>query len=135
MARFKAFKAALSGGSSVVKQYAALAALTGPQDEARRMVETLTARRRIILDALDEMGVPYGVPQGGQFLFADISFTGWRDVDLAFKILRDVHVSTIPGSIFGADSEDYIRIAFLTPEAELREGLGRMKRVFDEVTA
>ena len=135
MARLKSLKAALSGGSSVVKQYAALAALTGPQDEARLMVDTLTARRKIILEALDEMGVPYGVPQGGQFLFADISFTGWKDVDLAFKILRDAHVSTIPGSIFGADTEDYIRIAFLTPEDELREGLGRMKRVFDEVAA
>ena len=133
MARFKALKAALSGGSSLVKQYAALEALSGPQDFSHAMTDTLTRRRQVVLDALDAMGIPYGVPQGGQFLFADISGTGWGDVDLAFKLLREAHVSTIPGSIFGAQNDHYLRIAFLTPEEELREGMARMKRVFERL--
>jgi len=33
-------------------------------------------RRRIALEALDSMGIPYGVPQDGQFVFANISHTG-----------------------------------------------------------
>lgn len=133
MLRFKELKRALTGGLSVVKQYAALAALTGPQDWPRMMADVLSRRRKIILDALDEMGIPYGVPQGGQFLFMDISVTGWRDVDLARKILRDQHVLTIPGSCFGSPNENYIRLAFLTSEENLREGMRRIKLVMDEV--
>lgn len=133
MLRFKELKRAMTGGLSVVKQYAALSALTGPQDTSRMMADVLTARRKIVLDALDEMGIPYGVPQGGQFLFADVSVTGMRDVELAYKFLRDQQVLTIPGSCFGSPNEDYIRIAFLTTEENLREGMRRIKCVIDEV--
>ena len=97
------------------------------------MTDVLTQRRKIVLDALDEMGIPYGVPQGGQFLFADVSVTGMRDVELAYKFLRDQQVLTIPGSCFGSPNENYIRIAFLTTEANLREGMRRIKCVIDEV--
>ena len=133
MARFKALKAALSGGSSLVKQYAALEALSGPQDFSHAMTDTLTRRRQVVLDALDAMGIPYGVPQGGQFLFADISGTGWRDVDFAFKLLREAKVLVIPGSCFGSPNENYIRIAFLTSVDRLDEGMRRIKHVVDEV--
>lgn len=133
MMRFKELKRAMTGGLSVVKQYAAFSALTGPQDTSRMMAEVLTQRRKIVLDALDEMGIPYGVPQGGQFLFADVSVTGMGDVELAYKFLRDEQVLTIPGSCFGSPNEDYLRIAFLTTEENLREGMRRIKRVVDEV--
>jgi aminotransferase len=133
MARFKSLKEALSGGSSVVKQYAALAALTGPQDATAHMHKVLTRRRRMMLDKLDAMGIPYGIPHGGQFLFMDISITGMSDVDLSFKLLRDQKVLTIPGSCFGSPNEDYIRLAFLTDYERLEEGMDRIKVVIDEV--
>ena len=133
MMRFKELKRAMTGGLSVVKQYAALAALSGPQDTSRMMADVLTQRRKIVLDALDEMGIPYGIPQGGQFLFADVSVTGMSDVELAYRFLRDQQVLTIPGSCFGSPNENYIRIAFLTTEANLREGMRRIKCVIDEV--
>jgi len=133
MARFKDLKRALSGGSSIAKQYAALAALTGPQDDSHMMTEVLTRRRQLVLDALDEMGLPYGIPQGGQFLFVDVSGTGIKDVDLSFKLLHDGHLLTIPGSCFGSPNENYIRIAFLTSEENLREGMRRFKAVLDQV--
>ena len=133
MARFKALKEALSGGSSVVKQYAALSALTGPQDATAMMHKELTRRRRMMLDKLDEMGIPYGVPHGGQFLFMDISVTGMSDVDLSFKLLRDQQVLSIPGSCFGSPNENYIRLAFLTDYERLEEGMRRIKIVIDEV--
>jgi aminotransferase len=131
--RFKQLKAALTGGSSIVKQYAAVAALNGPQDASHMMTETLIRRRKLVLDALDDMGIPYGVPQGGQFLFADVSVTGMKDLDLAHKLLRDQQILTIPGSCFGSPNENYIRIAFLTSQENLEEGMRRMKIVIDEV--
>jgi aminotransferase len=133
MAQVKQLKAAVTGATSVIAQHAALAALTGPQDAVSEMREAYIRRRRIVLDALDAMGISYGVPQGGQFIFADIGFTGMSCVDLAQKILADQHVLVYPGSAFTKDRDNYLRITFLQPEEKLREGLGRMKLAMDKI--
>lgn len=135
MAQVRQLKAAVTGATSVIAQYAALAALTGPQDEVERMRETYARRRRVVLDALDSMGIAYGVPQGGQFLFADIGFTGMDSVELAQRILREQHVLVYPGSAFAPGWDHYLRITFLQPEEKLREGLSRMKVTMDKFRA
>ncbi len=128
MAQVKALKAAISGPNSIVAQYAGLAALTGPQEPVEQMFAEYAKRRRMVLDALDAMDIPYGVPQGGQFVFADISFTGMNSLDLAQKILEEEHVLAYPGSAFGPGWENCLRVTFLQPEDKLREGLERMQR-------
>ncbi len=127
MARVRELKAAMTGGTSVISQYAGLAALTGPQDAVQMMADTYTRRRKIVMDALDDMGIKYGMPQGGQFVFADISFTGMDSAELAQKILTDQHVLVYPGSAFDKERGQYIRMTFLQPEDKLREGLERMR--------
>jgi aminotransferase len=135
MARVKALKAAISGGTSIIAQYGGLAALTGPQEPLHMMAEAYTRRRRIVLDALDAMGIHYGVPQGGQFVFADISFTGMDSAEFAQKVLSEQHVLVYPGSAFDKGREQYIRITFLQPEDKLREGLEKMKTVMRSIVA
>ena len=127
MARVRELKAAISGGASVISQYAGIAALTGPQDPVEMMAEAYRRRRRLVLNALDEMGMSYGNPQGGQFVFADISFTGLDSGELAQRILTEQHVLAYPGSAFSKDRKHYLRMTFLQPEDKLREGLERMK--------
>jgi aminotransferase len=135
MAQVKQIKAGMTGGSSVIAQYAAVAALTGPQDALIHMRESYIRRRQVVLDALDEMGIAYGVPQGGQFVFADISSTGMRCVDLAQKILTEQHVLIYPGSAFARGNYNYLRITFLQPEEKLREGFERVKVTMKEIMA
>ncbi len=135
MARVKELKAATTAGTSVIAQYAGLAALTGPQDAVQMMAEAYKRRRRLVLDALDEMGIRYGVPQGGQFVFADISFTGMGSAEFAHKVLKEQHVLVYPGSAFDADRAQYIRMTFLQPEDKLREGLERMKIAMRSITS
>ena len=123
-------KAATTGATSIIAQRAALAALTGPQDALNEMREAYARRRRLVLDALNSMGISYGVPQGGQFVFADISITGMKSVELAQRILTEQHVLAYPGGPFAGDWElgdNYLRITFLQPEEKLREGLERLK--------
>jgi aminotransferase len=127
MARVRELKAAVTGGTSIISQYAGAAALTGPQDDVLMMAEAYKRRRRVVLDALDEMGIGYGVPQGGQFVFADISFTGLGSAELAQRILSDQHVLVYPGAAFSKDRAEFIRMTFLQPEDKLREGMERMK--------
>ena len=135
MARVKALKAAISGGTSIISQHAGIAALTGPQDAVEMMAEAYRRRRRLVLDALDAMGMKYGLPQGGQFVFADIGFTGMDSGEVAQRILSEQHVLAYPGSAFSKDREDYLRMTFLQPEDQLIEGLERMKVAMSNMTA
>ena len=135
MARVRELKAAISGGTSIIAQYAGIAALTGPQEPVEMMAAAYRRRRRMMLDALDEMGMTYGLPQGGQFVFADISFTGLDSGELAQRILTEQHVLAYPGSAFSQDRKDFLRMTFLQPEEVLREGLERMKITINGIMA
>ena len=127
MARVAELKAAISGGTSIIAQHAGIAALTGPQDCVQMMADAYARRRRLVLDALDEMGMQYGVPQGGQFVFANIAFTGMDSAEVAQRILTEQHVLAYPGTAFSKERKDYLRMTFLQPEDVLVEGLRRMK--------
>jgi aminotransferase len=133
MAYVKQLKAAISGSNAIATQYAALTALTGQQDVVEEMRQIYASRRRLVMDALDAMDIPYGMPQGGQFLFADISFTGMSSLDLAQRILEEQHVLAYPGTAFGAAWEHCLRITFLAPEEKLREGLEKMKETMYKI--
>ena len=135
MARVKELKAAISGGASVISQHAGIAALTGPQDAVEMMAEAYRRRRRLVLDALDAMGMKYGLPQGGQFVFADIGFTGMDSGEVAQRILTEQHVLAYPGSAFSKDRKDYLRMTFLQPEDQLIKGLERMKVAMQNIMA
>jgi aminotransferase len=129
MARVREIKAAVTGGTSVVSQYAALAALTGPQDSVDEMRDTLARRRQIVTRAFDELGFVYGKPQGGQFIFADASVVGIGALELALRALDEEQVLIAPGLLFGEQWANYVRVTFLQPEDVLAEAMSRLKRV------
>ena len=135
MARVTELKAATTGGTSVISQYAGIAALTGPQEPVEMMAAAYQRRRRLVLNALDEMGMKYGLPQGGQFVFADIAFTGMDSAEVAQRMLTEQHVLAYPGSAFSKDRKDYLRMTFLQPEDKLTEGLERMKVAMQGIMA
>jgi aminotransferase len=135
MAQLKELKAAINAAPPIVAQHAALAALTGPDGDVERMRRTYLRRRAVVLEALDAMGLQYGMPHGGQFVFVDIANTGVGCVELVQRILDEQHVLVYPGSSFAAGLDNYLRMTFLQPEDKLREGLARMKIVMDKVFA
>lgn len=133
MATVRALKAAVSGPASIVAQHAALAALTGPQEPMERMRAAYVERRGIVLDAVRAMGLRYGEPQGGQFVFVDVSDTGMDSIELAERVLHEAHVLAYPGGAFSPDMTDFVRITFLQSEEKLRDGMARFKRVVDAI--
>ena len=58
-------KSVLSGPCLLYSQYAALAALTGSQ-ESRKTI--LTGRRRVMMEGLNSLDIPYGHPGAGFFI-------------------------------------------------------------------
>ena len=108
-------------------QYAAIAALTGPQDAVAEMRAAFDKRRKVVVELLNEMpGVRCVVPKGAFYAFPNISGTRWQSKKLAADLLEQTGVATIGGPDFGTLGEGYIRISYANSEENIRRALGRM---------
>ena len=125
----KARKLAVNAWSCVntPAQYAALEALTGPQDAVAQMVAAFDRRRSVVVELLNAMpGVSCIVPKGAFYAFPNISATGWKAKPLAAALLDETGVATIGGPDFGTLGEGFIRISYANSEENIRRALGRM---------
>jgi aminotransferase len=133
MEQVRNIKAAITGGTPHVAQLGALAALSGPDVCIAEAQQTYARRRQIILQGLEQLGLGYGVPQGGQFVFVDISSTNMSSIDFVRWVLEACHVLVYPGGAFGPAFDDFIRITFLQPEDLLAEAFERMGKLIGEL--
>ncbi len=126
----KARKLAVNAWSCVnaPSQYAALEALTGPQDAVAAMMTEFDARRHLVVDLLNDLpGVSCIVPKGAFYAFPNIKETGWQAKKLASALLEGPGVATIGGPDFGTLGEGYIRLSYANSQDNIREALARMK--------
>lgn len=109
-------------------QFAALEALTGPQDAVAKMVAEFDARRKLVVDGLNKLpGVSCIVPKGAFYAFPNIKETGWKAKPLASALLEDAGVATIGGPDFGVHGEGYIRLSYANSSENILNALDRMK--------
>ena len=120
-------------GVTAVSQRAALAAITGPQDCVREMLDAYTRRRAIVHQGLNKIvGFSCLKPEATFYAFPNIKQVGMSSWDFAKYLVREHRVALIPGSIFGDGGEGYLRLSFAASEADLREGLTRIKAGVEE---
>ncbi|ADZ69238.1 pyridoxal phosphate-dependent aminotransferase [Polymorphum gilvum] len=113
-------------------QYAGLAALTGPQDAARAMVEEFDRRRKVVVDGLNALpGVSCRTPLGAFYAFPNITATGWKAKSLASALLEQAGVATIGGPDFGILGEGYIRLSYANSTENIQKALARMGEFLD----
>jgi aspartate aminotransferase len=115
-------------------QYAALAALTGPEEPAEAMRAAFELRRRYVVAALNAIpGVSCRAPEGAFYAFFDVrahlgrSLDGQRvasDTELAELLLERAHCAFVPGSAFCAPG--YLRMSYAASQAQLEIGLKRL---------
>lgn len=111
---------------SNIAQYAALEALTGPQDSVKQMVKAFDERRKFIHKRLNEIpGISCVEPEGAFYAFADISETGMSSMEFASKLLDEALVAVVPGIAFGSDK--HIRLSYATSIHEIERGLDRIE--------
>jgi aminotransferase len=116
-------------------QYAALAALTGPQDHLEEMMAAYTRRRDMMAAAFDALGVTYSRPRGAFYFWANVSGAGVPSFELCRRGVTDHGILFFPGSMYGPEGEGYIRISFLAPEHDLEEALRRFSSLYRECLA
>jgi aspartate/methionine/tyrosine aminotransferase len=107
-------------------QYAALAALTGPQDVVAEMVSAYRERRDEVCRRLAAAGVPALPPSGAFYVWADVRASGLSSREFAFTLLRERNVAVAPGTAFGPGGEGFVRISLATEPAALYEGIERL---------
>ncbi len=107
-------------------QYAAIAALEGPQDDARAMLAAYRERRDEVCARLERGGVPFVRPSGTFLMWIDARASGMPSQDFALQLLREQRVAVVPGSAFGPHGEGYIRISVATEPSALYEGADRI---------
>lgn len=108
-------------------QQACLAALNGPQDCVREMVEGYRERRDLLLRGLREIkGVSCIVPEGSFYAFPNIKKLSTSSKEAAMTFLDKAHVVVVPGTAFGESGEGYIRISFCGSRESINKGLDRL---------
>ena len=125
----------VTSGTCSITQKAAVAALTGPLDDTRKMAEAYRRRRDLVIAGLREIpGLKIAVPQGAFYAFPDMSHyfgksDGTHNIqnadDLAMYLLNVGHVATVSGSAFGAPN--CIRLSTAASDENLTEALRRIK--------
>ena len=131
----KARKLAVNAWSCVntPAQFAAIEALTGPQDAATQMVAEFDARRKLVVELLNDLpGVSCITPKGAFYAFPNISATGRKAKALASALLEGPGVATIGGPDFGILGEGYIRLSYANSQDNIRAALARMKSYLEE---
>jgi aspartate aminotransferase len=108
-------------------QYAALEALTGPQDAVAQAAVHYAENLRAAAEVLDAAGFDYLAPSGAFYLWIDMSHVTGGDVASWCERFLDEHgVAVAPGSAFGASGEGWIRVCVASDRGELVEGLRRL---------
>jgi aspartate/methionine/tyrosine aminotransferase len=110
-------------GVSTPTQWAALEALATPQSviDARR--EEYRERRDLLVNGLREAGLECETPEGAFYAFPDVCKLNKDSRKVSSMLLEKAHVATIPGVVFGAQGEGYVRFGYAMPKDAIAAGL------------
>jgi aminotransferase len=123
----------LSINAATPSQWAALAAIEGPQDESTRMFEEYRARRAYMMGALDELGLTYGHPGGAFYLYVNVEKSGLPAPVFCELLLREAQVLLFPGTLFGDADDRYVRMSLLQPIERMKEAMRRITAAKDRL--
>jgi aspartate aminotransferase len=128
----------VTSNPSSIGQWAAVEALSGPQDEVAKMAGEFDRRRRLIVAGLNALpGISCVMPRGAFYAFANVAGLfgrTWRrpegastlkgSVDVTEFLLEEARVAVVPGKDFGSDA--HVRLSYATSDALISEGLARI---------
>jgi LL-diaminopimelate aminotransferase len=109
-------------------QVAAVAALTGPCDFMKERNLMYQERRDVVVKGLMECGIDVDSPKGTFYIWAPLPQGATNSKEWCFKVLDEIAVWMIPGSMYGKYGEGYFRIALTHPVDRLSEAMGRLRR-------
>lgn len=107
-------------------QYAAVDAMRNGDGDVERMCEEYNQRRRYLMHAFKEMGLPCFEPFGAFYVFPCIKEFGMSSDEFATRFLEEEKVAVVPGTAFGDCGEGFLRISYAYSLDNLKVAIGRL---------
>ena len=126
--KFRTLRSQIDYGIFLPIQYAAIAALTGPDDFIEEQRQQYEARNRALCGGLRKIGWNVPDSQGTMFVWAKIPEGYESSADFCIRLMERTGVIVTPGSAFGSEGEGYVRMALVVDEQMIAEII----RVLDE---
>ncbi len=130
----------LTSNVSNISQRAAIAAVSGDLTAVHAMGEAFNRRRTLIVSLLNEIpGFLCPTPTGAFYVYPSVKGvlgttirgrTPQTSAELATILLEEVEVAAVPGEAFGPSG--YLRFSYATSDADIVEGIGRIKKLLTE---
>ncbi|OMD56497.1 aminotransferase class I/II-fold pyridoxal phosphate-dependent enzyme [Paenibacillus odorifer] len=111
----------------VLGQIAAIESLRNGMQHKEHMKQCFDERRKLLVSGFRSIGLPCHEPAGAFYAFPSIAHTGMKSEDFALQLLREVGVAAVPGHVFGAGGEGYIRCSYAASLQKLTEALERIE--------
>ncbi len=113
---------------SITSQMAASEAIHIGKKSVEEMKREYKRRREFIVDGLCRIGLSCKKPQGAFYAFPSIKSTGLSSLEFAKRLLNKEKVALVPGTAFGQNYDDYVRISYASSFDNLKEALLRIER-------
>ncbi len=113
--------------ASTIAQYGAVAALSMDRDWFTPHLEEYDRRRKLWMQTLDAINIPYGEPQGAYYIAVDVSPTGHDAKTVSKKLREDANVILNPAS------SHILRGSLMQASPQFEEGLERITAFFKQL--
>ncbi|RDI96350.1 pyridoxal phosphate-dependent aminotransferase [Meiothermus sp. QL-1] len=113
-----------------IAQWAMVEALNNVE-EAQKFIqmarEAYRARREIIVEGLNALGLPTPRVSGAFYVLSDVSRIHPDEGQAALRLLEEARVAVVPGTDFAAPR--HVRFSYATGEAQIQEALRRIAAI------
>jgi len=96
-------------------------------EDVIKMRNDYDMRRRVILKALNDMGLSCFTPRGAFYVFPCIKSTGLSSEEFAQRLLMEQKVAVVPGTAFGESGEGFVRCCYAVSLKNINEAMRRIK--------
>ena len=114
--------------SPTISQYAAIEAMDNCDNEVEKMKNEYDIRRRLLVNAFNEMGLECFEPMGAFYVFPSIRSTGMTSQEFCEDLLMKHKVAVVPGDAFGDCGEGHIRVSYAYSLKHLKTAVERIKK-------
>jgi len=97
-------------------------------EDVEGMRRSYDRRRRVMVDALRNMGLDCFEPKGAFYCFPSIKKTGLTSEEFCTRLLKEEKVVCVPGDAFGPSGAGHIRCCYATDLQKMLEAFSRMER-------
>ncbi|MDI6907949.1 MAG: LL-diaminopimelate aminotransferase [Thermoanaerobacterales bacterium] len=119
-------KTNLDSGAFQAVQYAAIAALRGPQEGTADLRGIYQARRDLVVGTLNDLGWRLATPGATFYIWAPVP-AGHTSASFAEEVLEKTGVVITPGPGYGTRGEGWFRLSLTVPDARLQEAMRRLR--------